>query len=551
MYYKQSNDYQLYAKIILDGLNVWLFSGEQLITPNATNITGLILTNLPSTFGQQFNFKTFETSISNISFEIVNGKMSNGTKVSEYFYNLFWNKNLINAKVEIYQHLNLTDTKLYTGFITKFTPADVYETAYKIEIEDVTRKMTQSALIANYFDKESLLTYRPANFVKIARRAKAGVVGAITGITNFEETNNQILINNTWKAESQDWWYVLIGDHHPIDHIIYLFDDMDIDFEKYDTANFVDIRDNELADITSFHYEYKEPIENAYKYIIEQCLVPCRCYPFVNVDGKLTLKTVKQPSALDTITTIDENNTVEINRNQNSIDNIVNIAIVKYELDAERNVYVKSLVNYDDDAIRQSIERFDLQPRGGYMLEINGLNRNSVLSVNADIFATTISDYIFNRLGDSIKTINVQILIETAKTLEVGDFVFFENTKLIQWRYLSDDLGKRGIIDSADINFAIIDVSFWGDYTTNVETNNVFIDTLEYPDNFYNLVWNRYWYIEEVANKAVPEPVKNVLPLPLDKDMTVDRQIKLETFEDLLTSYKLNENFLFFHKQVI
>jgi len=33
--------------------------------------------------------------------------------------------------------------------------------------------------------------------------------------------------------------------------------------------------------------------------------------------------------------------------------------------------------------------------------------------------------------------------------------------------------------------------------------------------------------------------------------MTVDRQIKLETFEDLLTSYKLNENFLFFHKQVI
>ena len=104
------------------------------------------------------------------------------------------------------------------------------------------------------------------------------------------------------------------------------------------------------------------------------------------------------------------------------------MAIVKYDLDIERNTYIKSLVNYDDDAIRQSIDRFDLQPKGGYILEFIGLNRNSVLISNDDIFATTITDYIFNRLADSIKTINLQILTETDKTLDVGDFIFFKNT---------------------------------------------------------------------------------------------------------------------------
>jgi hypothetical protein len=249
---------------------------------------------------------------------------------------------------------------------------------------------------------------------------------------------------------------------------------------------------------------------------------------------------------------INESNIVEITGSETGTENIVNFANVMYDYNEETDEFTSSLFNFDDSEIRQSIETFGTLPEN-YSIELIGMNRNAVIVVpsSKEAFADNLTSYIFNRNAMSIKTIALILMFEFAKGLKIGDFVEFTHTKIMNWKKGSDTKGERGVTKISDYIYAIIGKTYWGDYTNVYENNNCFLDAqLNAGTDQYNgsLTWNYNWYIQDVANKAVPVTVKNALTLPTESvHLRNPALISIETFEDILLNYKINDNFLYFH----
>ena len=522
---------------------------------------------------------TLESTISSMNFEATNGTLTNGQTLSKYIYEKSYDltNNLRNSKVEIYLQYDLTTNYLlYTGYLTKVDAVDIYETSYRFDIEDITRQIKKETL-TEYFDTTTVLNFIPianyGTFTKFARREDAGNVAA-SGINNFIETTTQSDLDFGGSWYGLDWWYVIRYIGHPIDFAKDLIE-IATDIDSYDATSFNLVRNNTKNDtITSFDYELKEGIDDTLEYIREQCFMPTFAFFYIGNNGKLYLKQIEQPVVLDTLIEINESNIVDITDSRTGTENIVNFANMMYDYNEETDEFTSALFNFDDSEVRQSIEIFGTLP-DNYTIEIQSMNRNAVIPSSKEVFADNLSSYIFNRNSMSIKTIELILMFEFAKTLKIGDFVQFTHTKIVDWKKNSTTKGERGITKISDSIYTIIGMSYWGDYTNVYTVNNCFDDTQYNPqqDNAYdgnmdfsrdwflnnapslynpdyngNLTWDYNWYIQSVPNKVVPITVKNTLTLPTESvHLRNPALISIETFEDILLNYKINDNFLYFH----
>lgn len=547
------NIYQVKVKITFNGgKKLILYSNWINEILGTHDVAGTLISALPDGLSQNLNFCTLESTISNMSVNVTNGMLTNGKSLSQYLYERLWDKEnkLKNAKVEIYIQTGLiTNSLLYTGYLESFKPVDVYENEYTLNIEDVTRQIKKECL-GEYFDVTTELSDYPIAhyngvFTKFARRELDGNIAA-SGIKNYEETSN-ISVLETWKSNEYDWWYVIRYTGHPIEfakELIYLtagansFDESSFDVVKNNSKNSV---------ITAFDYELKEEISDALEYIREQCFFPCLAYFYVENNGKIYLKQVQQPTMNDELLDLSEDNSIELLENDFTFDNIVNYSNIKFDYNEEKDEYISSLYDFDDG---DSLELFGKSPED-FTVEIMGLNRNAILPSGILSYCADLSGYIFNRNALSVKVIKISAMFQQFKNVKVGSFIKVSNSKMIDWKKISPNLGGRGLNEISSSKYAIIDISFWGDYVSTYEGNEAFADAQEITEvDKYNgsLTWNYKWYIQSVPNKAVPITVKNNLELPIGhSDIRNNKQIKIEMFEDILLNYKINENFLAFH----
>lgn len=550
--------YQIKVKIThAGGKSLTLYSKQITDAYDINNVAGKIMTTLPDGLSQDLDFMTLESTISSMNFESTNGILTNGQTLSKYIYEKFYDltNNLRNSKVEIYLQYDLTTNYLlYTGYLTKVDAVDIYETSYRFDIEDITRQIKKETL-TEYFDTTTALNFLPVaaygTFTKFARREEAGNVAA-SGINNFIETTNQADLEDGGSWYNLDWWYVIRYVGHPIDFAKDLIE-IATDIDSYDIASFNLVRNNtKNAAITSFDYELKEGIDDTLEYIREQCFMPTFAFFYIENDGKLYLKQIEQPVVLDPLLEINESNIVDITGGSTGTDNIVNFANIVYDYNEETDEFTSSLFNFDDSEIRQSVETFGTLP-DNYSIELKGMNRNAVIAIPStkEAFADNLTTYIFNRNSMSIKTIELILMFEFAKGLKIGDFVEFTHTKIVNWKKNSALKGERGVYKISDYIYAIIGLTYWGDYTNVYATNNCFDDAQANAglDQYNgNLTWDYNWYIQSVPNKAVPVTVKNTLTLPIASlHLRNPALISIETFEDILLNYKINDNFLYFH----
>lgn len=551
---KTSDVYQLKVKIThAGGKTLTLFSSFVTVLHNANNVVGSTILNLPSGLSQDLDFMTLESTISNMSFECVNGTLSNNQTLAQYIYSKFYDKenNLKNSKVEIFLQYNaFSNYLLYTGYLESVKPVDIYETVYRFNVEDVTRQIKKECL-GQYFDikygvTENLPVGSYGTFTKFARKESPGNVAA-SGIYNYIETNAQATLD-TWIANNDDWWYVIRWSGHPVDFAKELID-ITAGTGKFDTSSFYVVKTNSKNQvIISFDYEFTEGIEDTLEFIRTQCLMPCYAFFYIGENGKIYLKQIEQPVVTLPMITFDESNIIEIESSDIGTENIVNFASVKYDFNEEDTEYISSLYNLDDSD-RESIEMFGTLPEN-YVIELMGMNRNAIITDDKQVFADNLTAYIFNRNSVSVKTLVFKAIFEYAKEIKIGDFIKFYHTKIVDWKKESANLGNRGLDYKVDSAYAVIDETYWGDYTNVYVVNECFIDAqyLSGIDHYNGtLTWNYNWYIEEIQNKAIPVPIKNVLTLPIQEEMRVNKMIAIETFEDILTNYKINDNFLAFH----
>lgn len=498
---------------------------------DANFVKGVLITTLPDGLSQELNFSTLESTISSMNFEATNGTLTNGQTLSEYIYSKFWDKTnkLKNSKVELYVEYDTTLFKFYTGYLSECKPVDEYETAYNFDIEDVTKQFTKPSL-SQYIDTSTLLSDVPTavysgGFTKFARREKTGSIAA-SGIYNYEETGDQTTLD-AWDVEEYDWWYVIRYVGHPIEFAKELIDIVTGTIgTNFDNVSFDAVKNNSKNNvITSFDYEIIEEIDDTLEFIRNQCFMPCLCYFYVGVDGKIYIEQIQQPVSTKDMILFDENNILEIINSEVGTENIVNFSNIKYDYNEENKAYSSSVFSYDDYPFRDSIATFGILPEENFVIEILGMNRNAVLSTTKYEFADTLSGYLFNRTAVSTKNIELSVFFEYAKNLKIGSFVKFAHTKIVDWKKDSPNLGKRGVVSGVeDGTEAIIDGSnIWGEYVPSYESNNGLID--------YSNVGN----------------TPNDLSIPLGYDnITNDWVIRLITFKDILRNEKVTENFLYY-----
>lgn len=542
--------YQVKVKITFNsGKRLILYSTLINEILGSNDVAGTLISVLPDGLSQNLNFTTLESTISNMSVNVTNGTLSNGKMLSQYLYERLWDKEnkLKNAKVEIYLQTDfMWNTLLYTGYLESFQPVDVYENEYTLNIEDVTRQIKKECL-GEYFDTSTALTDCPVahysgTFSKFARRELDGTIAA-SGIKNYEETSSESVLES-WNTEKYDWWYIIRYTGHPIEfakELIYITAGAD----SFNESSFNTVRDNSKNKvITVFDYELKEEITDTLEYIREQCFFPCLSYFYITNAGKIYLKQVQQPSVNEILLELNEDNAIELLENDITADNIINFVNIKFDYNEEKDEYISSLYDFDDS---DSLDIFGKLP-DDFPLEMQGLNRNAQITSGILNFCADLAGYIFNRNALSVKVIKVSAMFQQFKNAKVGDFVKFSSSKLIDWKKISPNLGERGLSEISDTVYAIIDISFWGDYVDTYEGNNAFADAQENSGSDGNLTWDYNWYIKSVENKAVPVTVKNVISLPIGHaDIRNNRMIKFEMFEDILLNYKINENFLAFH----
>lgn len=498
---------------------------------NTNAVKGVMISRLPDGLSQELDFSTLESTISGINFDATNGILTNGQRLSEYIYTRFWDtvSPLKNSLVTISTELDGVTQLIYTGYLNEVKPVDIYETSYNFDIVDITKQLVKPSL-SQYIDTTTLLSNIPVaayagTFTKFARREKSGTTSA-SGIYNYEETDSQITLD-AWKVAGYDWWYVVRYVGHPIDFAKELVDIVTGTIgTNFDSTSFDAVKKNRKNSIiTSFDFEMIEEIDGTLDFIKKQCFMPCLCYFYIGVDGKMYIEQIQQPVSTTDMILFDESNITEIISSDIGTENIVNFANIKYDYNEENKEYSSSIFAYDDYNFRYSIATFGILPEENFAIEILGMNRNAVLSTTKYEFADTLSGYLFNRTAVSVKKIEMSVLFEYAKNLKIGSFIKFAHTKIVDWKKNSSNLGKRGVVsDAEDGTDAIIDGdSIWGDYVPTYESNDGLID------------------YSEVGNTP------NDLSTPLSYDnINNDWVIRLITFKDILRNEKATENFLYY-----
>ena len=420
--------------------------------------------SIPNGGGSSITPKDSQCSVSSIKFDVINVDYT----ISKWFYERLNSSNSMTYGeiVDIYAICGDQTLKLIYRGLIRSIENDMFETKYTFEIADF-----QERLKASIFDRE-LSEYNGETIedINTYRMPFKTVNGKRVGFSIKEVDEGETDDGNLILTK------VIIFEGHPVDCIELIFQvvfstpelEVQVPYLTNQYQDFVDLASlSEIKEVlnrpyySNYYLEIREPIDDPYKWLIENIYKPCAIFPYLSLDGKLGIKLHRQPVVGTEGITLDENNIISIDSKNITDENIVNNMIVKYQKDFKE----------DKERIKRyftSVGSFNkfrmLIPSSPDEYVIAGINNLS--ETDMATFAATLSDSIFSRYGYPGIEIELTIPLEVAVDYKVGDYLFIEHKTLVSWE--GEKQGTPGIKSDEEISdpyngIAYLDIGHeWG-----------------------------------------------------------------------------------------
>ncbi|OFL92754.1 hypothetical protein [Fusobacterium sp. HMSC073F01] len=417
---------------------------------------GIIIDNMlckpymstPSGAATSITPKNSQCSVSSITFKVTNINY----EISKWLYRRL-NSNFTMTYGEMVDVFALCENGrlklVYRGLIRSISN-DEFESEYEIEVADFQNRL-KSSIFDREFSKYSTESILDINNYRLPYKVVNGRrIGFYIEERNEGETdeNGNIILTR-----------VIFFNGHVIDMVEMIFQiifstpvlEVRLPYLSNKWTDFVDIISlNSIREILNravynFYFEFREPIDDPYEFLIENIYKPCAIFPFVNTEGKLGLKLHKQPTIGTEEITLSEENIISVGGKTITDENIVNNMIVKYDYDFKEDKgktkrYFSSSTSFNKFKM--------LIPDSPEEYEIKGINKLSL--TDKATFSATLADSIFSRYGLPGIELEIVVPLEVAAEYKVGDYLFITHKTLIAWegeKQGTPGIGKEYISD--------------------------------------------------------------------------------------------------------
>ena len=417
---------------------------------------GIIIDNMlckpymstPSGAATSITPKNSQCSVSSITFKVTNINY----EISKWFYRRL-NSNFTMTYGEMVDVFALCENGrlklVYRGLIRSISN-DEFESEYEIEVADFQNRL-KSSIFDREFSKYSTESILDINNYRLPYKVVNGRrIGFYIEERNEGETdeNGNIILTR-----------VIFFNGHVIDMVEMIFQiifstpvlEVRLPYLSNKWTDFVDIislnsiRETLNRAVYNFYFEFREPIDDPYEFLIENIYKPCAIFPFVNTEGKLGLKLHKQPTIGTEEITLSEENIISVGGKTITDENIVNNMIVKYDYDFKEDKgktkrYFSSSTSFNKFKM--------LIPDSPEEYEIKGINKLSL--TDKATFSATLADSIFSRYGLPGIELEIVVPLEVAAEYKVGDYLFITHKTLIAWegeKQGTPGIGKEYISD--------------------------------------------------------------------------------------------------------
>lgn len=402
----------------------------------------------PSGAATSITPKNSQCSVSSITFKVTNINY----EISKWLYKRL-NSNFTMTYGEMVDVFALCENGrlklVYRGLIRSISN-DEFESEYEIEVADFQNRL-KSSIFDREFSKYSTESILDINNYRLPYKMVNGRrIGFYIEERNEGETdeNGNIILTR-----------VIFFNGHVIDMVEMIFQivfstpvlEVRLPYLSNKWTDFVDmislnsIRETLNRAVYNFYFEFREPIDDPYEFLIENIYKPCAIFPFVNTEGKLGLKLHKQPTIGTEEITLSEENIISIGGKTITDENIVNNMIVKYDYDFKEDKgktkrYFSSSTSFNKFKM--------LIPDSPEEYEIKGINKLSL--TDKATFSATLADSIFSRYGLPGIELEIVVPLEVAAEYKVGDYLFITHKTLIAWegeKQGTSGIGKEYISD--------------------------------------------------------------------------------------------------------
>lgn len=417
---------------------------------------GIIIDNMlckpymstPSGAATSITPKNSQCSVSSITFKVTNINY----EISKWLYRRL-NSNFTMTYGEMVDVFALCENGrlklVYRGLIRSISN-DEFESEYEIEVADFQNRL-KSSIFDREFSKYSTESILDINNYRLPYKMVNGRrIGFYIEERNEGETdeNRNIILTR-----------VIFFNGHVIDMVEMIFQiifstpvlEVRLPYLSNKWTDFVDIislnsiRETLNRAVYNFYFEFREPIDDPYEFLIENIYKPCAIFPFVNTEGKLGLKLHKQPTIGTEEITLSEENIISVGGKTITDENIVNNMIVKYDYDFKEDKgktkrYFSSSTSFNKFKM--------LIPDSPEEYEIKGINKLSL--TDKATFSATLADSIFSRYGLPGIELEIVVPLEVAAEYKVGDYLFITHKTLIAWegeKQGTPGIGKEYISD--------------------------------------------------------------------------------------------------------
>lgn len=432
-------------KIGIDATPLYLSTKEGIIIDNVLCKPYM---STPSGAATSITPKNSQCSVSSITFKVTNINY----EISKWLYRRL-NSNFTMTYGEMVDVFALCENGrlklVYRGLIRSISN-DEFESEYEIEVADFQNRL-KSSIFDREFSKYSTESILDINNYRLPYKMVNGRrIGFYIEERNEGETdeNGNIILTR-----------VIFFNGHVIDMVEMIFQiifstpvlEVRLPYLSNKWTDFVDIislnsiRETLNRAVYNFYFEFREPIDDPYEFLIENIYKPCAIFPFVNTEGKLGLKLHKQPTIGTEEITLSEENIISVGGKTITDENIVNNMIVKYDYDFKEDKgktkrYFSSSTSFNKFKM--------LIPDSPEEYEIKGINKLSL--TDKATFSATLADSIFSRYGLPGIELEIVVPLEVAAEYKVGDYLFITHKTLIAWegeKQGTPGIGKEYISD--------------------------------------------------------------------------------------------------------
>lgn len=395
----------------------------------------------PTGGGMSINPKESKCSVSSLKLNIVNVNYL----ITQWLYERFNSEDtmLYGEMIDVYAVTSENGFKhIYRGQL-RGVSNDWAESYIDIEVADF-----QDRLKASIFDREfseyQYETIEDINIYRLPYKIKDG-----------KRFGFEISMVDTGDKDSEDkpiLEKVITFTGHVIDFVEMIFQltfstptlevqmgYLDNKWENYVDLDSLDrVRKTLTANVYNFYFEFREPLEDPFAFLIENIYQPCSVFPYLTETAKLGVKLHVQPEIGSEGLDITEENIIKIESNTLTEQNVINNMVVKYDWDFKED---KSKTKRYFGSVGSFHKFKKLLPDKPQEYQILGINKSS--DTDKATFSANLSDNMFGRYGLPNKEIEITLPLVVTQNFMIGGYVILGHKTLVSW-----DDGLPGLSDT-------------------------------------------------------------------------------------------------------